>query len=166
MMMIIRKETREDISAISSVIDIAFTNHPHGTNNESAIVNKLRDSHKLTLSLVASENGAIVGHVGFSRIFVDSCDYDWFGLAPLSVLPNYQGCGIGETLVKKGLEELQNEGAKGCVLLGNPEYYSRFGFKHDENLRLPGVPQSYFLALAFNKSIPHGNASFDSAFDC
>ncbi len=164
--MIIRKEQREDIGAISSVIDIAFTDHPHTTNNESTIVNKLRNTRKLSLSLVATKNGEIVGHVGFSRIFVNSCDYDWFGLAPLSVLPNHQGCGIGETLVRRGIEELQKSGAKGCVLLGNPEYYARFGFKHDDELILPGVPQSYFLALAFSQFVPHGNASFDRAFDC
>ena len=164
--MIIRKEQREDISAITSVIDIAFTNHLHSTNNESAIVNKLRENQKLTLSLVATENNEIIGHVGFSRIFINSCDYDWFGLAPLSVLPNYQGCSIGETLVNRGIEELQKSGAKGCVLLGNPEYYSRFGFKRDDDLILPGVPQSYFLVLAFSEFVPHGNVSFDRAFDC
>lgn len=164
--MIIRKEKREDICAITSVIDIAFTNHPHSTNNESKIVNLLRDTNKLELSLVATDNGEVVGHVGFSRIYVNSCDYGWFGLAPLSVHPNYQGCGIGETLVKRGIEELQGSGAKGCVLLGNPEYYCKFGFKRDENLILPGVPQSYFLTLPFNDFTPQGNASFDRAFDC
>ncbi len=164
--MIIRKETLEDISAITYVIDIAFKNHPHRTNNESYIVNKLRDKQKLILSLVATEKNKVIGHVCFSPVYINSCDYGWCGLAPLSVLPDHQGNGVGENLVSKGLEELEAIGIKGCVLLGDPGYYSRFGFKHDDELILPGVPQSYFLALPFHHYTPHGSASFDKEFDC
>lgn len=164
--MFIREENRGDVTAISTIIDIAFTNHPHSINNESEIVNKLRTEEKLALSLVAvTTNDEVIGHIAFSKILINNCDLNWFGMAPLSVLPEFQNHGIGSQLVKEGLNHLIRAGAKGCVLLGEPEYYSRFGFKHDDKLVLPNVPQGYFLAFPFCDETPIGKVTFDKAFN-
>lgn len=164
--MFIREENKKDTVAITVVIDIAFTNHPHSINNESKIVSKLRSEEKLTLSLVAiNTDNNIIGHIAFSKVLINHCDLNWFGLAPLSVLPEFQNQGIGSQLVKEGLNHLIRAGAKGCVLLGEPEYYSRFGFKYDDQLALPGVPPIYFLTFPFCDETPVGKVKFDKAFD-
>ncbi len=164
--MFIRKENKEDTIAITVVIDLAFANHPHSINNESKIVSQLRSEEKLALSLVAiNTDNNIVGHVAFSRVLINDCDLNWFGLAPLSVLPEFQNQGIGSQLVKEGLNHLIRAGAKGCVLLGEPDYYSRFGFQHDNQLVLPCVPQGYFLTFPFCDETPVGKVKFDKAFD-
>ncbi len=165
-LVLIREENKKDTIAITVVIDLAFTNHPHSINNESKIVNKLRSKEKLALSLVAiNTDGNIIGHIAFSKVLINDCDSNWFGLAPLSVLPEFQNQGVGSQLIKEGLNHLIRAGANGCVLLGEPDYYSRFGFKHDDQLSLPGVPQGYFLAFPFCDETPIGKVKFDKAFD-
>jgi putative acetyltransferase len=89
----------------------------------------------------------------------------WYGLGPVSVVPEHQTQGIGGLLVNKALERLKGLGANGCVVLGNPEYYSRFGFKSEPKLVLPSVPPAYFQVVSFVGSVPHGTVSYDQAFD-
>jgi putative acetyltransferase len=89
----------------------------------------------------------------------------WFGLGPISVLPEHQGRGVGSLLMRKALRALGLRGAAGCVLLGEPEYYGRFGFQADANLILREVPPRYFLAISFGTSRPHGTVSYHEAFN-
>ncbi len=157
----IRKEEAADVPAIRALILAAFA----GSGDEPAMVDALRKAEALILSLVAVEEGEIAGHVAFSPVMIDGCEKDWFGMAPVSVAPDRQGIGIGFALVQRGLVMLAEIGASGCVVLGSPAYYGRFGFIADEKLRLPGVPPAAFQALVFGDgAIPHGIAAYHAAF--
>jgi putative acetyltransferase len=89
---------------------------------------------------------------------------DWYGLGPVSVLPEYQNQGIGGALIRKGLAQLRDMHARGCCLVGHPEYYKKFGFENVDGLCLEGVPPEVFFALPFNGNIPQGTVTFHEGF--
>ncbi|RGD91176.1 GNAT family N-acetyltransferase [Acinetobacter sp. SWAC57] len=165
MNIIIRDEQPKDIEAIDTLTRAAFLNAEHTSHTEQFIVNSLRKSGQLTISLVAVENGEIVGHVAISPVSISTGATGWYGLGPISVCPTKQGLGIGSQLILASLEKLKQVGAKGCVLLGDPNYYHRFGFRSYLELVLPGVPSEYFQALSFNGEIPQGVVSYHDAFN-
>ncbi len=166
--MLIRNETPQDIPAIRKLIYAAFKNHPHhepgAEPTEHDIVDRLRALGELSLSLVAEDNGEIVGHIAFSSVTVNGEDVNWLGLAPVSVTPEMQGKGIGSKLIKESLEILKEQDAKGFVLLGEPDCYGRFGFKQYSRLTLPGVPAEYFMALPCGSDVPEGTVAYSKAF--
>ncbi|PHV25626.1 GNAT family N-acetyltransferase [Janthinobacterium sp. BJB426] len=161
----ISTERAEHINAITLLTEAAFQNEEHSSHTEQFIVNALRDSGQLTISLVAVDGASIVGHVAVSPVTISSGDTGWYGLGPISVSPERQGQGIGSQLMKAALKELQHLGTTGCVVLGNPAYYGRFGFKAHPGLILPGVPQEYFQATSFGSKIPCGDVKFHEAFN-
>ena len=165
MNMIVRKEKPSDGESIEMVTIQAFLNAPHTDHTEQFIVRALREADALTISLVAEAQEKIVGHVAVSHVTISDGSKGWFGLGPISVIPDHQRSGIGSRLMRKALEELQNLGASGCVLLGDPAYYSRFGFKPESSLVLPGVPAEYFQALSFGDSLPQGQVAYHEAFN-
>jgi len=162
--MIIRKETISDIEAISQVTTAAFRTLPISNHTEQFIIEALRSAGALTLSLVAEIDGRIVGHVAFSPVVISDGTKDWYGLGPVSVLPEYQKQGIGKSLINEGLSLLKQLDGQGCVLVGDPNYYERFGFKNFPEIVLEGVPQEVFLVLPFNKKIPQGIVVFHEGF--
>ena len=89
---------------------------------------------------------------------------DWYGWGPVSVLPDYQHQGVGKALIEAGLSRLKDINAKGCCLVGHPEYYKKFGFKNTSDLVYKGVPQEVFLVLSFDENIPRGEVTFHEAF--
>lgn len=115
MNIIIRDEQVEDIEAIENLTKAAFQNAEHTSHTEHFIVNSLRNHGQLTISLVAIEDGSIIGHVAISPVQISSGEIGWYGLGPISVHPDKQGLGIGSLLMNKSLEKLKNLGAKGCV---------------------------------------------------
>ncbi|MFG0748838.1 GNAT family N-acetyltransferase [Acinetobacter ursingii] len=161
----IRHEQQQDIQTIEALTQAAFLNEQHSSHTEQFIVNQLRKDGQLTISLVALEHGAVVGHVAVSPVRISSGETDWYGLGPISVWPKQQGQGIGSQLMGAVLEQLKQLGAKGCVLLGDPEYYHRFGFKSYPDLILPDVPPMYFQAISFVNNIPKGTVSYHDAFN-
>ena len=114
---------------------------------------------------MATEAGRIVGHVAVSPVSISSGAVHWYGLGPVSVLPEMQGLGIGSRLITAALAQLQTLSAHGCVVLGEPEYYQRFGFKAEPSLVLADVPAEYFMALGFHDDVPCGNVAYHAAFD-
>ncbi|HTY25819.1 MAG TPA: N-acetyltransferase [Desulfomonilaceae bacterium] len=162
--MVIRSETESDVEIIFEVTKAAFENHPYSKHTEQYIVNALRASNALTISLVAEIGGRVEGHIAFSPVTVSDGSHDWYGLGPVSVLPECQKRGIGKSLIHKGLSLLKALGAKGCVLVGDPKYYQRFGFEVLPDLILDGVPQENFLALPFDKNRPQGIVVFHEGF--
>ena len=169
----IRRERPEDYEAVRIVTKAAFRNVEHSSQTEAEIVDALREASVLTISLVAEELNSsgekeIIGHIAFSPVaFTGAEDVatGWFGLGPVSVLPEKQKQGIGSALVHEGLTLLKVADAKGCVLLGDPEYYKRFGFRNDPKMRLRDVPQEYFLTLAFDKEeLPDADVIYNPAF--
>ena len=162
--MIIRKETTSDIEAITQVTIAAFKTLQISNQTEQFIIKALRNANALTLSLVAEVDGRVVGHIAFSPVTISDGSPNWYGLGPVSVLPEYQKQGIGESLVNKGLSLLKAMGGKGCALVGDPAYYQRFGFRNIPDLVHEGIPQEVFLALPFTEKVPQGMVIFHEAF--
>jgi putative acetyltransferase len=160
----VRHETDADIPAIHALTQAAFLEAPHTAHTEHLIVDALRDAGALFLSLVAEDEGVVVGHVAISPIRVSDGAAGWYGLGPISVQPGRQRRGIGSGLMREVLWRLEESGASGCVLVGDPAFYGRFGFEPDRGLAYPGVPSEYVLALSFDESRPQGTVSFHAAF--
>jgi putative acetyltransferase len=161
----IRNETAVDVAEIEAVTISAFRNAPHTSHTEQFIVSALRKAGKLTLSLVADAEGKIIGHVAVSPVCISDGTSAWFGFGPISVMPEHQRRGVGSRLMCEALRILRERGAAGCVLLGEPKYYSRFGFEVDPDLILPGIPPGYFQAISFGSSRPQGTVSYHEAFN-
>ncbi|MEM9206417.1 MAG: N-acetyltransferase [Pseudomonadota bacterium] len=162
--MSIRPERSGDEAAIHDLTNEAFFGKSYSDGTEAALVGKLRDAGVLSVSLVAERDAEIVGHVAFSRVDVSNGTTDWYGLGPLSVAPERQGRGVGSRLVGEGLSAIKSLGARGCILVGDPNYYSRFGFRGDCGLTYGDVPDKYVQGLAFTGDIPTGAVEFHPAF--
>lgn len=160
----IRAERPEEVDEIRSLTTAAFRDMLYSSQTEAAIVDALRDAGALTISLVAVQDGGVVGHVAFSAVTISDGSNGWYGLGPVSVRPDQQRKGIGQALIHKGLELLQHIGAQGCVVLGDPGYYSRFGFRSDPRLRYADVPPEYFQCLGFTEDLPRGEVSYHPGF--
>lgn len=131
--MLIRDEAAGDIEAIRMVHELAFE-----TSAEADLVDQLRESGKATISLVADEDGEILGHILFSPVQIDPPSLGWkaLGLAPVGVIPERQRQKIGKALIWQGLERCKLSGATVVVVLGNPQYYAQFGFKRAKDFGL------------------------------
>jgi len=160
----VRPENRDDTASIEKIISSTFRDHPQSNQKEHFLVADLRNQGALTLSLVAVLSYKVVGHIAFSEVTINGKRQSWYGLAPVAVAPDDQKRGIGTKLITEGLAAIKKNGARGCVLLGEPEYYNRFGFTANAALTLPDVPPEFFLALSFCRNIPSGVVAYHKAF--
>lgn len=160
----IRGEIPADEEPISRITRAAFEDHPYSRQTEEYIITALRKAGALTLSLVAELDRQVVGHIAFSPINTDDESGSWYGAGPFSVEPALQRQGIGKALISEGLRQLKLLNAAGCILVGDPDYYKRFGFSSFPGLSHDGVPQENVLALSFTAAEPRGKAVFHRAF--
>ncbi len=160
----IRPEQPTDIAAISQIITAAFATAPHSGGNEARIVETLRAAGALTVSLVALDRREIVGHAAFSPVAIADIRQGWYGLGPVAVRPDKQGRGFGQSLVQAGIAQLRALRAAGCVVLGDPRYYRRFGFADDPALTYGGQSSPYFQRLILGGPPASGDAVYHSAF--
>jgi putative acetyltransferase len=161
----IRPERPEEVAAIRILTDTAFKDVLHSDQTEARIVEALRTAGALTLSLVAIQDGEVVGHVAFSPVRTNGAANDWYGLGPVSVRPERQRGGIGQALIRDGLDRLRSAGAAGCVVLGDPAYYGRFGFEYDPELCYGDVPPGYFQRLTLRGAPPKGEVTYHHGFE-
>jgi putative acetyltransferase len=159
----LRSEGVGDAAGIRRLVDAAFAEAEHRSGAEGAIVEALRNTGALAVSLVAEAEGRIVGHVAFSPVTVGDAA-GWFGLGPVSVDPGHRRQGIAAALIREGLGLLKRAGAAGCVVLGDPRFYRRFGFVQDPDLRFDGAPPEYFMRLTLSGKTPAGPVSYHAAF--
>jgi putative acetyltransferase len=159
-----RSETDADVSAIAEVTVAAFATLEVSNHTEQFVIAALRSANALTLSLVAEADGRVMGHVAFSPVTFSDGSPNWYGLGPVSVVPEYQRQGIGSALIREGLSRLKALGAAGCCLVGHPGYYGRFGFENAPGLVCEGVPPEVFFALSFGGHVPQGTVAFHEAF--
>jgi putative acetyltransferase len=147
----IRYAAPADHAAIAEVIEAAF-----GRPDEARLAARLRAEGDAMFELVAEDAGTVVGHILFSRLWADRGDL-YAALAPVSVAPGRQRRGVGAALVRGGLERAPQFGAMGVLVLGDPAYYGRFGFRREAAL---GVRSPYSALEAFQAL-----ALFDGAFE-
>lgn len=143
----IRYARPEDHVAIAEVNDLAF-----GQPDEARLIERLRADGDVLFELVAIEDGQVVGHILFSRLFADRAEM-FAALAPVAVRPSLQRAGTGSALVRAGLESCKEFGAHGVLVLGHRDYYPRFGFSA-ETAALVVAPYSgspSFMAIALEK---------------
>jgi putative acetyltransferase len=160
----VRNETHDDIRTITEVTIAAFKTLEISNHTEQFIIEALRAAKALTVSLVAETDGRVVGHIAFSPVTISDGTKNWYGLGPVSVLPEYQRKGIGKALIKEGLSRLKDIDAQGCCLVGHPDYYKKFGFNNVSGLGHEGVPQEVFFVLLFEGQTPQGNVAFHEGF--
>jgi putative acetyltransferase len=157
--MIIRAEEPADIAGIRQVVEEAFPKPL-----EALLVDQLRADGNSVISLVAVDDGKIVGHVQFSDM---TAPFKALGLGPVSVMPDRQRSGIGSQMIRAGLKHAADAGWEGVFVLGNPNYYQRFGFSPD---RARGFKSPYsgahFMLLTLNGGRPHtvGEVNYAPAF--
>jgi putative acetyltransferase len=142
----IRRERAADVAAVRRVNEAAFA-----TTLEANLVDRLREDAKPIISVVADEDGLVVGHILFSPVTLSSDSGTLvMGLAPMAVLPDWQRRRIGSSLVHAGLDECRLKGAVAVVVLGHPTYYPRFGFKPASTFGITSeyeVPDDAFMAI-------------------
>ncbi len=160
----IRSERSADVDAINDVTIAAFKALEISNHTEQYIIEELRAAKALTISLVAELDARVVGHIAFSPVSISDGTPSWYGLGPVSVLAEYQRQGIGKALIQEGLSRLRGMNARGCRLVGHPEYYKQFGFINTTELVLENVASEVFFALSFDGYIPQGTATFHDGF--
>jgi len=143
---LIRAESENDQDAIFAVNASAFE-----TQAEATLVDVLREQARPVVSLVAEEQGNIVGHIMFSPVILSgNPDLKVMGLAPMAVAQEHQRKGIGSALVLAGFEQCRKLGFVAVVVLGHPEYYPRFGFSPSSRFGIDSeyeVPEEVFMAM-------------------
>jgi putative acetyltransferase len=162
---VVRDQTEADFAAVHELVAEAFKTLPVASGTEQFIMDALWRSGAATVALVAEEDGVVVGQAAFSKALVGGHDVGWHGCGPVSVLPALHKQGIGSALMRAGLERLRALGSRGCVVVGDPAYYKRFGFDNTDAMREPGVPAQYFMVIRFAGEMPMGEVKFDEAFE-
>ena len=150
----IRQEITNDKKEVYEVNSIAF-----GQDNEAKLVNLLRESKAFIpeLSLVATVETKLVGHILFSKIIIideNGNEFESLALAPVAVRPEFQRKGIGRQLIKSGLNKARELKYKSVIVLGHKHYYPKFGFKPVDkwNIKAPfDVPAEFFMGLELVK---------------
>lgn len=160
----IRPERPHDVDEIDRLTTLAFAPMPFSTGTEAPIIRALRASGDLTLSLVADDDGVIVGHVAFSPVTIDGDRDGWYGLGPISVRPERQRQGVGRRLVAEGLRRLRASGARGCALIGDPDVYGRMGFTSG-GLSYHDLDPAIVQYVVLSGTAPRGELRFAPAFE-
>ena len=160
----IRPEDPQDADTIRSLTETAFKPMSYSDGTEGRIVDRLRRDGDLTLSLVAEEDGEIIGHVALSPVTISEAVGNWYGLGPISVVAERQRQGIGSALVAAGLARLREMGAAGVALTGNPAVYGPMGFRSG-GLRYPDTAERNVMWQVLTGGAPSGDLAFAPAFD-
>jgi putative acetyltransferase len=158
---VVRRESIGDQDAIRSLTARAFSGLSFSDGTEPLVIDALREANALALSLVAVLREQIVGHVAFSEVGPPAHS-GWLTLGPVSVEPPLQRRGVGSQLIEAGLQSIREQGAKGCVLVGDHRYYHRFGFVVAPAFA-PSPPQ-HFQIIRFGDSSPDTPLAFHPAF--
>jgi len=145
---VIRDETGADVGKITEVTIAAFKTLEISNHTEQFIIEALRAAKALTVSLIAEEDGCVIGHIAFSPVTISDGTQNWYGLGPVSVLPEHQRKGIGKSLIQEGLSRLKNLNAQGCCLVGHPDYYRKL-VRWDV-----GSKAHYVLKSCFGTNVP------------
>jgi putative acetyltransferase len=160
----VRPERPEDFSAIHDLTKRALAPMHYSLGDEQDMIERLRMCGGLALSLVAELGSNVVGHVAFSPASAKDGSGGWYALGPISVEPELQRRGIGKSMIAEGVARLRTMDAAGCVLVGDPAYYQRFGFRPFPHLAPNREPAEYFMILPLGVDEPRAAMEFHPAF--
>lgn len=167
--MTIRQETAQDHASVYEVVKAAFAAAEESDGTEQELVVKLRSSVAFVpeLSLVAEEEGRIIGHILFTKAEVNGQTV--LALAPLSVLPAYQRRGVGLALMAEGHRAAKKLGFGYSVVLGHADYYPKAGYRPAGRFGIKApfdVPEENFMAIQLDPAAkaPRGTLRYDKAF--
>lgn len=166
---LIRPARAADAGSIDALVRAAFAGTEFGHQGEAELVRMLGDDGDALVALVAESGGVLAGHVLFSRMDVeaDGVTLSAAGLAPVSVLPARQGEGVGSALIRAGLDALRQQGIAMSFVLGNADYYRRFGYSLDLAARFASpFSGPHFMAMMLDGGEwpLRGRAGYASAF--
>ncbi|MGB5725438.1 MAG: N-acetyltransferase [Parasphingorhabdus sp.] len=164
MNLIIRPEMPADHIAIHAVTKRAFASMPFADGDEQDLIDRFRKAGALEISLVAERDSAVVGQVTFTEAFAEDGSRGWYALGPVAVEPALQKQQIGSQLIEEGLARLRQRDAAGCVLVGDPAYYQRFGFRAFPALCPAGAPAEYYQILPLAVAAPDSVVAFHPLF--
>ena len=156
----IRNERPEDLPHVATVVERAF-----GQDDEARLVERLRADGDAVISLVAETEEGLVGQILLSRL---DAPFRALALAPVSVMPEQQGGGIGSSLIEEGLRRAREQGWAAVFVLGAPEYYRRFGFRADLAQGFSCIYAGpYFMVLPLAAELPasSGRIGYPAAFE-
>jgi putative acetyltransferase len=163
----VRVENDCDRDAVHAVNVAAFE-----SPSEADLVDTLRQQAKPVVSLVADEDGAVIGHIMFSPVSLSNHpELKVMGLGPMAVAPTHQRKGIGSALIREGLDRCKQSEFAVVVVLGHPEYYPRFGFSPARQFGIDSeydVPEEVFMALELKPTAlsgKTGKVKYHPAFD-
>ena len=160
----IREPRDADGAAVEALIAAAFDPMPFSNGTEPTLPEALRRSGAAVVELVAERAGTILGQVVFSPVTLGGRPSRWHALGPVAVSPPVQRQGLGSRLIREGLARLRATGSEGCIVLGSPAYYPRFGFRPAPELAGEGTPAEFLMALSFGATWPDGVVAFHPAF--
>ncbi|MFZ5645371.1 MAG: GNAT family N-acetyltransferase [Bacillota bacterium] len=170
MNIIIRQEKRNDFKQIYNLVKVAFQTAKVSNGKEQDFVNQLRNSGNYIkeLALVAEENHKLIGHIMLTRNYINNsgCKTETLLLAPISVVLEYRNKSVGSKLINKSFEIAKSMGYNSVVLVGDPAYYSRFGFKKSVDFgvrHLHDIPEEYVLACEL---VPGALHEISGTIDC
>lgn len=159
----LRQENENDFESVFQLIEKAFEKEEYSDHKEQFLVERLRNSEAFIpeLSIVAELDGKIVGHILFTKLQIknESQTFPSLALAPVSVLPEFQGKGIGSKLILHGHEIAKSLGYKSVILLGHQDYYPRFGYELCEkyDIKMPfDVPAENCMIFALTENALSG----------
>ena len=164
MAILIRPERPEDHAEIYGVTQRAFAPMPYADGDEQELVGRFRDAGVLALSLVGEKDGVLIGQITFTPAIAADGTSGWYALGPVSVEPALKHQGIGSQLIRAGIAWLHEHNAAGCILIGNPAYYSRFGFRQFPQLAPEGMPAEYYQMLPMAVAEPNKVVAFHPLF--
>lgn len=160
----IREECAGEAEAIRALTERAFDGHPYSDGDEANVIDRLRADGDLLLSLVAVGGKTVLGHAAWSAARLSDGSTGWLVLGPIAVEPAQHGKGIGRALIETGEAHWRARGAKGITVLGDPAFYSRFGFAQHTPLTLPGELGEFLQVRSFGTPIPAATISYVRAF--
>ena len=164
MTIIVRPEKQSDREIIWELTKLAFSGKPYAGGNEQDLIDNLRELNVLSASLVAVDGSEVVGQITFSPASISSGEGNWYALGPIAVLPHRQSEGIGGLLIEAGMKVIEDMGAWGCILTGDPDYYSRHGFTLANEHCPDNEPEEYFMLRLCGVNKPAGKFAFHDAF--
>ena len=164
MSVLVTDERPRDAAAIRTLVARAFRDAPYSDGREPEIVDALRASGELTFSLVAVQDGVVVGHLAASPATIGG-QAGWAGIGPVAVAPDLQRRGIGSALVRAALERLRREGAAGAVLVGDPAFYGRLGFAPALGCHWRDIEPPSVQVASLSGSQPSGAVRYSPAFE-